>query len=140
VHHRIALLLPLVLVGCSQPTPPPAAPSAPPAAAVVPASPTAAPADDKPSARVTAVEPRTDDAKGVRARILFSNPSSRACRVVGYKMSWAKRNKAVTLQDLTLPPRETRDRWLRVSPDDGDLDALTPEAARVELSLECPPG
>jgi hypothetical protein len=60
--------------------------------------------------------------------------------VRGYKVLWATRSKTVTLDDLTLPPGETRDRWLKVAPEDGDLDALTVEGARVELSAECPPG
>lgn len=94
--------------------------------------------DPKPTARVTAVSPgKTDLAKGTRARILFENPGKRPCRVLRYKMSWGSHAKSVTLQDLTLPPGETRERWLKVSSDDGDLDALTPEAAQVDLEVDC---
>jgi hypothetical protein len=57
--------------------------------------------------------------------------------VSGYKLAWGSQSKAVTLKDLTLPPGETRERWLRVSAGDGDLAALSPESGRVELTVEC---
>ena len=41
------------------------------------------------------------------------------------------------LEGETLEDR--RERWLRVNPDDGDLAALTPESARVEIQAECAP-
>jgi hypothetical protein len=94
-------------------------------------------AEEPPSARVAEVAPSKESATYVRAKILFSNPSRRACRILAYKLVWAGRSKAIVLQDLTLPPRETRERWLKVSPDDGDLRALTPESGRVEMQTDC---
>ena len=73
----------------------------------------------------------------VRAKILFSNPSKRACRILGYKLAWAGKSKTVTLQDLTLPPGETRERWAKVNPEDGELGSLTPESSTVELQTDC---
>ncbi len=133
---RLSLLAPLLLLACSSP-PPPAAPPAP-AAAPPPSAAPVAPVE-VPSARVMAVAPSKDDTAYVRAKIVFANPTRGACRVLGYKLLWAGKSKAITLQDLALPPGETRERWLKVNPDDGDLAALTPESARVEVKMECSP-
>jgi hypothetical protein len=135
----IVLLLALPACAAAPPRSVPAAPSteASEAPAAHAAPPAEAPADATPTATVTAVAPAKGDAKGLRARMLFSNPSKRTCRVLGYKATWGTRSKTVTLQDLTLPPGETRDRWLKVAPDDGDLDALTVEGTRVELDVAC---
>jgi hypothetical protein len=83
------------------------------------------------------VVPSKEDLPYVRAKIIFSNPSSAACRVHGYKLVWGAASKAITLKDLTLPPGETRERWLKVSPGDGDLAALKPESGRIDLQIEC---
>jgi hypothetical protein len=132
-------LLALALLACSS-TPPPAAPAPSPATSPAAPAPIAAPtADEPPSARVTAVAPSKESAPGARAKIIFSNPSKRACRVLGYKLTWAGKSKAITLESLTIPPGETRERWLKVSPDDGDLAALTPESARVDVQTDCGP-
>jgi len=142
VTSRLALLIPLALLACSPapsspaqaPGPPPGpAPAGPPSAEAGPAAPSAEP----PSAKVTAIAPSKEDVPYVRAKILFSNPSRAACRVLGYKLLWAGQSKAITLQDLTLPPGETRERWLKVSPGDGNLAALTPESGRIELQTDC---
>ena len=144
---RLLLLIPFALLACASAppaTPPPATPAAPAAPAAAPVSPpspppapVAAPAGDPPSARVVQVVPSKDDVPYVRAQLLFSNPSSAACRVLGYKLVWGAASKAITLKDLTLPPGETRERWLKVSPGDGDLAALKPESGRIELQTEC---
>jgi hypothetical protein len=88
---------------------------------------------------VTAIAPSKDDVAYVRAKIVFSNPGKGPCKIPGYKLSWAGKSKAIKLQDLTIPPGETRERWLKVSPEDGDMAALTPESGRVELQAECAP-
>jgi len=130
---RLALLLPLVLLACS-----PAAPAAssPPVPMGEP-PPAAAPAEERPSARVTAVAGSRDNEANARAKIIFTNPAKRACRVLGYTLVWARNKKRITLQDLTLPPGETRERWIKVNPDDGDIAALTPESGQVELETDC---
>ncbi len=134
---RVLPFLALSVLAACAPAPPPAA--APPPASPPAASPPPAPAAEPPSARVTAVAPSKEDIMYVRAKVVFSNPGRTPCRIAGYKLSWAGKSKAITLKDLTVPPGETRERWLRVNPDDGDLAALTPESARVEIQAECAP-
>jgi hypothetical protein len=56
---------------------------------------------------------------------------------VGYTLSWGSAKKTIQLQGFTVPPGETRERWIKVGADDGDLAALTPEASRVEVKVEC---
>ncbi len=114
------------------------------AAAPPAADPPPAPAALPPTARVVDVVASERGGAGkkldtpfVRAKIIFENPGRGACRVLGYKLVWAGKSKAITLQDLTLPPGETRERWLKVSPDDGDLGALTPASGQVELKTDC---
>jgi hypothetical protein len=107
-------------------------PSAP-AASAQPAS--AAPAEERPSARVTEV--KLDDAARGRAKILFSNPSKHECRVSAYKLVWGARSKVISVQAVALPPGETRERWIKLDRDDGDLTAVTPEGAKVELTFTC---
>jgi hypothetical protein len=134
VTSRPFLLLALSLPACATPPPP-----APPATLTAPApsTTTAAPADALPSARVAAIAPSKESVAGVRAKILFSNPSARACRLLGYKLVWAGTSKVITLADLTLAPGEVRERWLKVNPDDGDIAALTTESGRVEVQADC---
>jgi hypothetical protein len=137
---RLALLVPFALLACSSAPPPPAAPPETAAASPAPAAPPAAApaASAPPSAHVVDVVP-TKGEPFVRAKIVFENPGKSGCRVLGYKLLWAGKSKAITLGDLTLPPGETRERWLKVSPDDGDLAALTPSSGQIELKAECGP-
>jgi hypothetical protein len=127
-------------LACASPpppaTPPPGADPAAPAAAPPPPAAPAAPAPP-PSARVTAVEPGKDGKASARAKVVFSNPSGRPCRFVGYTLSWGSARKAITLEGFTLPPGETRERWIKVGADDGDLAALTPEGSSVEVKADC---
>jgi hypothetical protein len=138
---RPLLVIALALPACATLPPPaepaPAAPAPASSAAPAPASPAAASAGEPPSARVAAIAPAKEGAGSVKAKILFSNPSARACRVLGYKLSWAGKSKAITLADLTLPPGEVRERWLKISPDDGDVAALTPNSGHVEVQTDC---
>ena len=134
------LVIALALPACAT-VPPPAEPTpaaaAPASSSAAPAPPAAAPAGEPPSARVAAIAPAKEGAGNVKAKILFSNPSARACRVLGYKLSWAGKSKAITLADLTLPPGEVRERWLKIGPDDGDVAALTPDSGHVEVQTDC---
>jgi hypothetical protein len=70
---------------------------------------------------------------------VFSNPTKKACKVSGYKLTWAANKKAVTTQEFPLPPGETRDRWIKLDRDDGDLATLTAESGKVELVIACGP-
>lgn len=126
----------VALAGCA--SAPPAEPAAPVTTAAPSAAPAAAPAPEAPpSAKVIAVEPGKESAPSARAKIVFENPTKRACRFLGYKMTWAGASKAIKLETLSIPPGETRERWLKVNAGDGDLAALTPAAARVEVETEC---
>jgi hypothetical protein len=114
-------------LACAPPAPPaPPVPNAEPPAASAPAPAPGPP----PSARVVAVEPG-------RAKVAFANPSGRPCRFVGYTLFWGSARKAIKIEGFTLPPGETRERWIKVGADDGDLAALTPEGSRVEVTAEC---
>ena len=68
-----------------------------------------------------------------RARILFENPTDKPCRFLGYKLFWGMSSKAITLDGVTIPPRESRDRWIKINPNDGDLSTLSEAAAVKEL-------
>jgi hypothetical protein len=143
VNARPFLMIALALPACATP-PHPAEPAPPvamaapaPSAAPTPPATAAVPAEAPPSARVAAIAPSKEGAGNVKAKILFSNPSARACRVLGYKLTWAGKSKAITLADLTLAPGEVRERWLKVGPDDGDVAALTPESGRIEVQTDC---
>jgi hypothetical protein len=135
VSPRLLLALAFApLAACA----PPAEPAAPPAASTaVPASAAPAAPEAPPAARVTAVEVGKESALYKRAKIVFQNPTKRACKFLGYKLVWAGASKAIQLEGLAVPPGETRERWLKVNPGDGDLDKLAPESARVEVQVEC---
>jgi hypothetical protein len=72
-----------------------------------------------------------------KAKVIFSNPTKRACKVLGYTLVWGANKKTIKLGDLTIPAGETRERWIKVAPEDGDINALTPDAAKVELRADC---
>ena len=128
----ILAIFSLVTLGCGAPAAPAQQASAPAASAETPV-----PASEPPSARVAAVAPSKESAAYVKAKIVFTNPSKRACRFVGYKLSWGAAHKDIKLETFSVPPGETRERWLRVNPDEGDLGGLTPEGSRVEVQVEC---
>jgi hypothetical protein len=135
MRPRLALLALAAVLGCSAPPP-----ASPPASSPTPAPPAAAPApDEPPTASLAGVAPSKESGAGVRAKIIFTNPGKRPCRFLGYKLSWAGSSKAIKLETFADPPGETRERWLKMSPDDGDLSALTPASARVEVQTECGP-
>lgn len=146
--HKVALSLSLWLVACS-PAPPPASPeaagpsSAGTSAASDPATPaseppaSAAPAGGPPSARVVEVGPSKESAPSSRAKVEFKNPGPKPCRFTGYTLSWGSSSKTIKLEGFTIPPGETRERSIKVHPDDGDLSALTVESARIEVKADC---
>lgn len=140
------LTLALVLAACSS-TPPPVTTSeaAPPIAetpATTPPASTAeaappAPQGNPPGARVVAVEPSREGIPYARAKIEFINPGTRPCRFVSYKLSWGPSSKEIQLEEFTIPGGQTRERWLKVHPDDGDLRALSVQSARIEVKTDC---
>jgi len=142
LYHRavrplLATLLPIVLLGCAGPAPQPAPQAAATAPSALPAPPTPV---EPPSARVAAVAPSRESVPYTKAKILFTNPTKRACRFVSYKLTWGAAHKDIKLDAFSVPAGETRERWLRVNPDEGDLAALTVEGARVEVQVDCSGG
>lgn len=97
----------------------------------------AAAAAEPPSARVTAVEPSKESVPYTRAKIELTNPGPKPCRILSYTLSWGAASKEIKLEDLTISPAQTRERWIKVHPNDGDLKALTVEGARVALKTDC---
>ena len=137
MRSLFASLLPIVIIGCAEPAPQASA-AAPQASAVAPSVSVAPSAPgEPPSARVETVAPSQESALYAKAKIVFKNPSKRACRFVGYKLSWRGAHKDIKLDGFSVPPGETRERWLRINADEGDLAALTPEGARVEVQVDC---
>lgn len=72
-----------------------------------------------------------------RVRIVFDNPTATPCQVRGYTLRWGKAAKTMRDVGLTIPPGESRDRNLKVHPDDGDLEALTESGASIEIDAAC---
>lgn len=72
-----------------------------------------------------------------RVRVEFRNETDRPCRVDGYLVEWPGGKKPAR-PDVVVPPRQSRDRWLRVDKADGDLSGLTAEAVKVTLQSDCP--
>jgi hypothetical protein len=93
--------------------------------------------DEPPSARVMSVAAPSAKSPSARVKLLFSNPTKRACRVVSYKLAWGDKSKTITLQDLTLPAGETRERWIKIDPDEADVTTLTTEVLKAEPRFDC---
>lgn len=130
---RQTLLLMFVLLGCASAAPPPPVPTVEPAPA--PAAVPVAP-EEPPSAQVVAVEPGKESALDLRAKIVFTNPTKHACRVQSYKLAWPGSSKVVKVDGLSIPAGETRERWLKLHPNDGELAKVTPADTRVELDCD----
>jgi hypothetical protein len=54
-----------------------------------------------------------------------------------YKLVWGGSSKEIKLEDLSIPAGETRERTLKVHPNDGDIKALSVESAQVEVQTDC---
>jgi len=101
-------------------------------------TPAPAPKSKEPSARVIAIaSSNTESGNLVRAKIVFDNPTARPCQFKSYALSWAGARKEVKLDNFTIPAGETRERSLKVHPEDGKVEALTVESARVEVQTDC---
>lgn len=70
-----------------------------------------------------------------RVRIEFRNGTDRACKVQGYSVEWPGGKKPARPDDVVIPPKQSRDRWLRA---DGDVSQLTAEVAKVTVQSDCP--
>jgi hypothetical protein len=145
VRHTCAALLG-ALLGCGAapsgppPTPsdgtPAPAPSAGAAAGSAAASP-GAPTSAGPTAKITEVSGSAESTMYMKVTAVFENPTSRACRIPRYTLVWSGGTKEIRVDDFSIPPGESRQRSVRVHPEDGDLKKLTAESARIELSSSC---
>lgn len=136
---RAALLaLPFWLAACAA-SPPPEPPSPAGPAAAPSASSTAPPpaAERPPAGRVGAVDASKDAVMSLRVKIVFENPTKKPCRITGYRLTVGAWKKDVTLDGFDLPPGETRERWLRVNPE--DRAPLDPPlvSGQVDLKADC---
>ncbi len=73
----------------------------------------------------------------MKVTALFTNPTSRPCRIPSYTLVWPGGTKEIRLDDFTVPPGQSMQRSVRVHPDDGDLGKLTAESARIEVAGQC---
>jgi hypothetical protein len=83
------------------------------------------------------VEPSREGFRYARAKIEFSNPGPRTCRFVRYKILWGSWSKEIKLEDVSIPAGQTRERWIKVDSEHGDISALTVKSARVEVTTDC---
>src|SRR5262245_52832640 len=122
----------LVVLGCgasgapSTTTPAPSAASAPVETTPAPAAPPSGSAaattgaevepspDQSPRARVVSAEIVTKDQYYKRATLAFENPSPYTCTVASYRVTWPGGKKDISLETFTVPPRETRQRSVRM--------------------------
>lgn len=130
------LAVPVWLVACASPAPP--EPRAEPPATAAPASaPPAAPR--QPSARVGSVEDSKDSVMNKRVKIIFENPTKTPCRITSYRLDVGAWHKDIKLDGLTIPPGETRDRWLRINPEDGAPADPPLSSGSVTIKADCSP-
>jgi hypothetical protein len=88
-------------------------------------------------ASIVTVQLSMEDPNLRRVRVEFRNGTNRACKVTGYLVEWPGGKKPAR-PDVEVPPKQSRDRWLRIDKADGDLSALTAESAKVTLQSDCP--
>lgn len=112
--------------------------STPPAAEASAAASSAPAAPALLHASVTEIRVSTESPIYKRAKVVFDNPSSSPCSIKGYALSWPGGSKPAQPEAFSIPAGESRVRWLRVHPNDGDLGSLTADAATVSLESDCP--
>lgn len=100
-------------------------------------APNSAPQGPPPTAKVLEATPSKESALYLHVAVLFDNPSSRACRIHGYVLTWPGGKKTIALDGFSVPSHEQKKRSVKVHPDDGDLSTLTPEKASVEVKSDC---
>jgi hypothetical protein len=143
-----ALSAALALIACG-PTPGPAAPTAvvtsgpaPSAAAASSSTPSSAAEspsepDAVPSAKITEVAGEPGKTAHMKVTAVFTNPGSRPCRIARYTLEWPGGTKEIQLDDFVIPAKETRQRSVKVHPDNGDLTKLSLDSARMALPAKC---
>jgi hypothetical protein len=136
--RRLLLLVAAMPLACAAPSP--AASPAATAAAGSPASTTVAspPASPpiSPTARILGAL-AAESGPDLKVKLVFENMSPWACRFTSYKLRWGSSAKEIKLDGVTIPAGETRERSIKLHPDDGDLAAFKVESARVEVVTDC---
>jgi len=82
------------------------------------------------------IELRSEEGAG-RAKVQFTNPTKRPCRLSGYTLTWGGKHKTVTVKEVTIPAGETRDRWIKLDADEADAAQLPIENVGVKLAIDC---
>ena len=99
-------------------------------------SPSAAP-DAAPSAQITEVAGEPGKTAYMKVTAVFANPGARPCRISRYTLEWPGGTKEIQLDDFVIPAKESRQRSVKVHPDNGDLTKLSKESARMALPAKC---
>jgi hypothetical protein len=92
-----------------------------------------------PTAKVTEVAGSKESTAYMKVTAVFSNPGTSPCSIPKYTLIWSGGTKEIKLDDFTIPPGSSRQRSVKVHPDDGDLKTLTMESARIDLPPKCGP-
>jgi hypothetical protein len=129
-------------IGCgpAEKAPNLASPAAPPAAASSAAAPPAPPPPAvaaKPTAKILGVEASKESALYHLVRIAFENPTPGPCKIQRYTVRWGNDAKSFDTP-FSIPPGESRERGAKIHPNDGDVEALTVNAATIEIEATCP--
>jgi hypothetical protein len=140
--RSLANLLLCLASGCASAPPPDGAAAAPegpgqPVTPVATAAATAQPTAGGPTAKVTEVSGSAESTAYMKVTSIFTNPTSKPCRISRYMLVWPGGTKQIQLDDFSVPPGESRQRSVRVHPEDGDLKKLTSESARIEVGASC---
>lgn len=72
----------------------------------------------------------------LRVKIRFTNPGPRPVKMKEYILTWTEGRKVVVPDDPVLGAGASRVSQVRVTGEDGKLDALTRDTARVEAVLK----
>ncbi len=91
----------------------------------------------QPYAEILGIRPALDDPADRRAQIEIFNPTSADCRIESYALTWGNWTKRMPLSKLTLSPGNSRQRFLRIHPSDGNVDDLSADSASVQLEFKC---
>ena len=67
----------------------------------------------------------------------FDNKSARACKILGYALSWPGGKKDISLENFTVPAHDGKTRSVKVHADDGDLKSLSADKASVVVRFDC---
>jgi len=90
-------------------------------------------ADALPTVKVTEVVGSAEGTAYMKVTAVFTNPSSQPCTIRRYTLVWSGGTKQIELEDFSIPAGSSRQRSVKVHPDDGDLKTLTMQSAHIDL-------